>query len=386
MKVLLISPFSKPDVGGVESHLEKLTTYLCDKKAIDVTFVTYMPLASNEVPKKYEKFEHLEIIRMPWFGKNWFRKLEAYFPLNMVYLFPGLFYKCLCVYLSRHKEYDVIHAHGFIAGAIAKLLTKYRKKRTVISTHAIYSLKEGSFKAKVFKWLLNDFDVVLAVGEPSLQEIVKIGIPSERVRVHPNWIDVHAYHPEVREKARQVLGLGREDFIVLFVGRMIGIKGELILLEAARICKEQITFVFVGGGPESPKIIDEAKINNKVVYLGKLPDEKMNLAYAAADLFVSPVLYDEGFATVYLEALASGVPVITARRGCLPYFLDEEVAELLDEVNVATVLNAIQNHYKNQESLVEKRKKCRLYAENHFSEKNADIIFDSYKVENTSGI
>jgi glycosyltransferase involved in cell wall biosynthesis len=377
MRVLLISPFSKPDVGGVESHLEKLISYLCKKK-IKVTFVTYMPLMSIAKPAKYEKHEHLEVFRMPWFGKGWFRKLEAFFPLNLFYLFPGLFYKSMSIYLLRHREFDVIHAHGFIAGAIAKILKLIRHKHTVISTHAIYSLQKGTFKAKMFEWLLNDFDRVLAVGEPSLKEIVNIGIPAERVKVHPNWIDIESFRPETDVEARKVLGLGNKGFVVLFIGRMIGIKGELILLEVARRTKENIIFVFAGSGPEAHKVMAEAESNKKVVYLGKLTDEKIKLAYRAADIFVSPVLYDEGFATVYLEALSSGTPVLTARRGCLPYFLSEEVAELLDRVDADTVLEAIEKHYKNRKLLVNKRPECRTYAEKHFSENNAKIIFDSY--------
>ena len=377
MRILLISPFAKPDVGGVESHLEKLISYL-SKKKFDVTLVTYMPLVSSVRPEKYEKHEHLEIIRMPWFGKGWFRKLEAYFPLNMFYLFPGLFYKSISVYLRRHREFDVIHAHGFIAGAIAKVLNKIRRKHTVISTHAIYSLKDGTFKGKIFAWLLKDFDRILAVGEPSLQEIVEIGIPRERVTVHPNWIDVESFCPEKGAEARKDLGLGINDFIVLFIGRMIGIKGELILLEAARKARNNIKFVFAGTGPKAPLVMAEAGSNKRVVYLGKLSDEKIKLAYRAADIFVSPVLYDEGFATVYLEALSSGTPVLTARRGCLPYFLSEEIAELLDRVDVDTVSNAIDKHFKNRKLLVDKRSECRAYAKKHFSENNAKIIFDSY--------
>jgi len=377
MRVLLISPFAKPDIGGVESHLDKLISYLCKKK-IDVTFVTYMPLVSIARPAKYEKYEHLEILRMPWFGKGWFRKLEAYSPLNMLYLFPGLFFKSMSIYLRRHREFDVIHAHGFIAGAIAKILKRIRHKHTVISTHAIYSLQEGTFKAKMFEWLLKDFDRVLAVGEPSLREIVNIGIPAERVTVHPNWVDVESFGPEAGVGARKALGLEKREFVVLFIGRMIGIKGELILLDVARRTRENITFVFAGSGPEAPRVIAEAESNKKVVYLGKLTDERIKLAYRAADLFVSPVLYDEGFATVYLEALSSGTPVVTARRGCLPYFLSEEVAELLDDVDANTVLKAIEKHYKNRKLLVDKRTECRAYAEKHFSENNAKIIFDSY--------
>jgi glycosyltransferase involved in cell wall biosynthesis len=159
---------------------------------------------------------------------------------------------------------------------------------------------------------------------------------------------------------------------------MIGIKGELVLLEAARKCKEDITFVFVGSGPEAEKISAEAKINSKVVYLGRVSDDKMSLVYSAADIFISPVLYDEGYATVYLEALSCGTPVISTRRGCLPYFLTPEVSDLLDHVDDVTVLRAVKKHYKNKELLVNKRVECTAYAERNFSENNAQIILDSY--------
>jgi glycosyltransferase involved in cell wall biosynthesis len=378
LKVLIISPFSKPDLGGVESHLEKLTTYLCEKKEISVILVTYMPLTSNLRPPKYEKKGNLEIIRMPWFGKGWFRKLEPYFPLNMVYLFPGLFYRCFFLYVKRHAEFDVIHAHGFISGAIAKILNKIKPKRIVISTHAIYSLVPGTLRANLFKWLLSGFDKVLAVGEPSLLEILAIGIPKEKVCVHPNWVDLSQYDMSKRDEARISFGFDPTDFIALFVGRMIGIKGELVLLDVAKTTAENIKFVFVGGGPEASQIEKEALNNKKVIYLGKLPDEKMESIYCAADAFVSPVQYEEGFATVYLEALSCGVPVITAKRGCLPYFLSSEVAEILETPDTSSVRRALEQSYFDRANLPAKRVICRSFAERNFSEKNVEVIIASY--------
>ena len=373
----MISPFSRPDLGGVESHINKLTNYLCNKRKLYVTLVTYMPLNSSQRAAAHEKIGSLEIIRMPWFGKGWFRKLERFFPLNMFYLFPGLFFRALLVYLRRHREFDVIHSHGFIAGAVAKVLTSIHKKRSVISTHAIYSLSPGSFKSQVFKWLLVGFDKILTVGEPSSQEIIRIGIPKEKVQVHPNWIEF-IDPPPTRAIARRVFDLRENDFVVLFVGRMIGIKGELVLLEVARACEVDITFVFVGDGPESTKIAEAAKDHSKVLHLGKVADENMISLYAAADLFVSPVLYEEGFATVYLESLSVGTPVITARRGCLPFFLDDQVSELLSEVNPDVLLKTILKHFKNRSLLVEKRDLCEKYARKMFSENNASIILSSY--------
>jgi glycosyltransferase involved in cell wall biosynthesis len=378
MKVLLISPFSKPDVGGVESHIEKLTTYLQGLPAVEVVLLTYMPLTSNERPPRYEKKGSLETIRVRWFGKGWFRKLEPYFPLNMFYLFPGLFWGCLKLFISGKHKFDVIHAHGFIAGAITKVITGIWPVRSVISTHAIYSLKNGTFKASLFRWLLRGFDEILAVGEPSLIELESIGIPRSKLRVHPNWIRVNDFDPSYRKEIREKYGIRADEFVVLFVGRMIEIKGELLVLEAARRITGNIRFVFVGTGPTGKVIQEEAKANNRILFLGRIPDSDVKRIYNIADVFASPVLYDEGFATVYLEALASGVPVLTVKRGCLPYFLSPDVATFLDVATPGAVEEEIRRAWDNKMSWDRKSLDCRAFAEKNFSEKNAEIIYERY--------
>ena len=300
------------------------------------------------------------------------------FFLNILYIFPGLFYRAWRVYRSRRDEFDVIHAHGFISAAIVNILAWLYPIRTVMSTHAIYDLKPNTVKGTIFHKVLKPYDAVLAVGEPSRQEIEDIGIPKHQLMVHPNWIDLHLFHPENRPQARENLGLPQEAFVVLFVGRMIGIKGELILLEAAKQIKADILFAFSGVGPEQHRIETAAKQDPRIRYLGRLSDAELKQAYRAADLFISPVLYEEGFATVYLEALASGTPVLTAQRGCLPYFLESPTATLLEQVTPETVAEALASFYKQRDDLIQLRKASRRYAEEHFSVRNADIIYNNY--------
>jgi len=375
--VFMICPFAKPNVGGVESHLDKLTGYL-SAKGYRVILVTYKPLTTRTKARGYEKKGGVEIYRARWFGVGLFPRLEPYFPLVFLYLFPGLFFKSLLVYMRRRKEVDTVHAHGFVAAAVARVILAFSRRRSVVSTHAIYNLRNRRFLAGIIRRLLNGFDTILAVGEPSRRELVAIGLDPERIKVHPNWIDIKTFNPMDKDECRRTLKISPEHFVVLFLGRMMEMKGVGVLLEAARRTRKDIRFVFVGDGPMAGAVKEAARTDLKINYLGRLPDDGIIRAYNSADLFVSPVLYEEGFATVYLESLACGTPVITAKRGCLPFFLNWEVADLMEEVNPEKVLDRIEFYFDNREELQKRRHVCRSYAEKNFSEKNADIIAGSY--------
>jgi glycosyltransferase involved in cell wall biosynthesis len=375
--ILLICPFARPNIGGVESHLDKLISFISGRGYRSV-LVAYQPLTSRERGEKFEQVGTSEIHRVTWFGMGLFPRLEPYFPLVFVYLFPGLFLKSLRIYLRDRKRIDVIHAHGFVAAAIARILAAIAKKRIVVSTHAIYRLNRRKALAPLVRFLLRGFDVILAVGEPSRRELASIGLPEGKIRTYFNWVDTGRFKPIDRLACREQLGLGRDEFVVLFAGRLLEIKGINTLLEAARETDKDVRFVFVGEGPMAGPIESAARMNGKVVFWGKLTEDKLIEAYNAADLFVSPVLYDEGFATVYLEALACGTPVVSSMRGCLPDFLSPAVADLMEKPDPDSLLKLIERHLENGAALRERRKICRRYAEEKFSESNAEIIINSY--------
>ncbi|MBI5034288.1 MAG: glycosyltransferase family 4 protein [Chloroflexi bacterium] len=372
--VLMICPFAKPNLGGVESHLEKLTNYLVDHN-YRVFLLTYQPLTTRARGKSIDKRDNLEIHRVSWFGNGWFTKLEPFFPLIFLYLFPGLFGKCLFFYLRHYREIDYIHAHGLVAAAIAKILARIHSKRTIISTHAIYQFENRKILALLNKWLLGSADSILAVGEPSRQELISIGLDPKKIRVHPNWIDLDVYRPLDRTAIRSSLGVS--GVTVLFAGRLLEKKGVLLILEAAKSLPH-IQFIIAGDGPVKDAVVDCATQNANVNYVGSISDsDKLVEYYNAADVFVSLPLYDEGFAGVYLEALACGTPVIASKRGCLPDFLDHSVATLIEP----TVENLVQNLtlQPNTCQSEESRKRCRQYALEHFSEKNVQVIVASYE-------
>lgn len=379
--ILIVCPFSLPNLGGVESHIQKLTDYLI-RRGHKIYLITYQPLTTNARGPKFEKRGNLEIHRIRWFGQGWFPRLERYFPLVFLYLFPGIFFKSLVFAIQRRKEIEVIHAHGFAAAMTVKIINWFVPRRTVVSTHAVYDFKNRPLLAAIIKWTLFSFNAILAVGEPSRRELVEIGLPSDKVKVHPNWIDLEIFKSQNREKSKKALDLGK--FTILFVGRFLEKKGIKVLLDAQKKVDPKIEFVFIGDGDYKEEILKRKKAGANVKYAGKLyqtdPDQLKKLLqyYSGADVFAAPVQYEEGFATVYLETIACGTPVIAAERGCLPFFLNNEVAFLPKKADSENIAAIIADLHQNSEKLRKMQDGCRPYAEKHFSEENAGVIEKSY--------
>jgi glycosyltransferase involved in cell wall biosynthesis len=372
----MICPFASPNIGGVEAHLDKLIGKLL-ALGHRVYLIAYQPLTTKTRGAAYEKNGNLEIHRVQWFGYNLFHKLEQYYVAQFLYLFPGLFIKSLIFYVQHHRELDVIHAHGLTGALIAKILKKIHGKRAVISTHAVYNLETRRFLALLVKYILKDFDKVLAVGEMSKRELIYIGIQPDRIAIHPNWINLKKFRPEDKITCRNKLQIDSGRFTVIYLGRLIEQKGVRVLLETAGEMDHEINFVFAGDGPLSEDIRAAAKERKNVLFLGKLDKAGLVSFYNAGDLFVLPSQYNEGFATVILESLACGVPVLATNKGCVPWYVDKTVGDLIDP-SKENLKAKIDYYHKNRAALDAKARVCRGYAERCFSESNFEVILRSY--------
>ncbi|MDY6895289.1 MAG: glycosyltransferase family 4 protein [Thermotogota bacterium] len=374
--VLIISPFFRPNIGGVETHLDDLCEYL-RKHGHKVFVITYQPLTTKAKGPKLERKENLEIRRIQWFGYNWFHKLESYPILEWLYLSPGLFLYSL-IFLSRNmKQIDVIHAHGFVSSFITKILSKFFKKRSVMSTHAIYHLENRPLFAKIIKWMLSSFDVILALAERSKKDLIGAGLPENRIKIYTQWVDQNRFKPINHDECRKELGLNH-NFIVLFIGRLIEKKGIKVLLKAASLVNSNVKFVVIGDGPLATDVKAIASKQENIIFSGKVSGEDVVKYYNIANIFIIPSQYEEGFARVNLEALSCGTPILAANRGCLPEIVDSSVGVLIDPA-VENIAQKIEHLYTHPDKLKELTSNCRPYAEQHFSERNASSIENAYK-------
>ena len=143
------------------------------------------------------------------------------------------------------------------------------------------------------------------------------GVPPEDVTVIPNGFAAEEFNParrrSLRQEMRASLGLRPDHVVLLFVANELMRKGYRTLLRALRDLGDPEMRVLVVGRPDRAQVLREASrlgLENQVIAFGSTQD--IGRCHAAADLFVLPTQY-EAFCLAILEALGSGLPVVTTR-------------------------------------------------------------------------
>jgi len=375
-RILILTPFFRPNIGGVESYLDDLCRFLV-RRGRHVTVITYQPLTSRFRGAPLERDGGLEVRRIAWFGRNWFHNLERHPFWMLLYLAPGLFGAAL-VYLIRHAGgVDVIHAQGLIATLVARCLAPLFDKKVIASTCAVYGYAKGTLRGRVARWVFTGCLKVFALGECSRQELVSIGVPEDKVTRYFLWMDLKSYRPADKAAMKNALGLG-DSFLVLYVGRFIAAKGVDLLLEISRQVPETIRFCFIGDhGPLYDAVAAAEASGGNVTLIKDKRGRELIPYYQAADVVAVPSMYSEAFGKVIIEAFACGTPVIGADRGFIPSVIDGRVGRVVPPA-VTSFKREILELFADRPTLASLAAGARRYAEENFGEKNAEVIYESY--------
>lgn len=160
--------------------------------------------------------------------------------------------------------------------------------------------------------------------------------PAERIDVVPNGVPLaqFAFTSEERARSREALGLRPDDIALLFVGSGWERKGLIHALHAAEKLDDRRLKLLVAGRGNT-----HAYRSNAAQFLGEVSD--VAALYRAGDIFVLPTLYDP-FSNACLEALASGLPVITTRSNGFAEIIDDGVhGSIIDQPAAGAVAEAI---------------------------------------------
>lgn len=169
---------------------------------------------------------------------------------------------------------------------------------------------------------------VIAASQMVVNEITDLyRYPAEKIDIVRNGIplDKFRFDPGLREKSRAELKLKDDQIALLFAGSGWERKGLLFAIEAMALCKNPKMRLLVAGRGEAGRY-KTTRLRfwreDPLQFLGEVSD--LTPVYAAADIFILPTLYDP-FSNACLEALASGLPVITTRSNGFSEILEDNV-------------------------------------------------------------
>lgn len=192
-----------------------------------------------------------------------------------------------------------------------------------------------------FNWFLRIFEEkmlerakkIIAVSHFTKRELLEYyKIPENNIRVIHNGVDVNKFKPAPdKRKVKEALGFNPDDLAIVSVGRLYARKGLFTLIESMPAVVKRFKnakFIISGKGQsdEMRKLIAHAEklgVKNNIIFTGYYPDKKLPKLYQAADVFAFSTFYEHHPFAV-LEALATGLPVVTTTVGGIPETIESD--------------------------------------------------------------
>jgi len=175
---------------------------------------------------------------------------------------------------------------------------------------------------------------VLGVSRQLVERAIDLGANPERAACIPNGCHNSIFHPRDKRASRRCLGLDEDRQHILFVGRLVHLKGVQDLIEALSRLKKRtrpVRLVCIGQGPMENDLRELAArlgVTNDVLFAGPKPNPELGEWLGAADLLCLPS-YSEGSPSVILEALSSGRPAVASAVGGIPDLIDHRCGILV---------------------------------------------------------
>jgi len=329
-RVLLVTTYYHPVIGGVETHARQLVQYL-HARGHHVEVVTKR--ISRDVPQT-EEIDGVVVHRLGPIGERQ--------PNGKWVLLPALF----LTLLRTASRFDVIMCVDYRGIGLAAVIVGRMLGKPVIVQGEVAGVLAGpdagsssgvapeSDAVRIAKApiraVYRQAEAVAVIGRDLEREAIRAGVSRDRVHYLPHGVDMTRFHPAdeaERHALRMQFGWPLDRPVVLFVGRLSIEKGVMDLLDAWRLANRgDAMLVLVGpdmtghpwdAGAPGRAFVTSHKLSDSVRFEGAAADPAP--FYRAADIFVQPSHF-EALGNTAIEAMASGLPVVTSGVGGLGDF------------------------------------------------------------------
>jgi 1,2-diacylglycerol 3-alpha-glucosyltransferase len=298
---------------------------------------------------------------------------------------------------SLLQTMDIVHVHHpFISGSLALSYCRRRGIPVIFTNHTRYDLYAQAYLPAVAEVIsetaieafLPTFcryvDLVIAPSEGMKGVLRNFGVEANIVVV-PNGVDLKPFQDASEKQDRAAFGIGTQEIILVFVGRLGPEKNLPFLLRSfAGVIQayDNLHLFLIGEGPEKENLLDRVKymgIADRVRFTGLVPYEKLPNYLAMADGFVTASITEVHPLSV-IEAMAAGLPVVGIQSpGVGDSIVDGETGFLAKDEDLAAFTAKLVRLVTDHDKRIEMGKQARLAAEKYSIDRTVVQILEYYQ-------
>ncbi len=305
MASLLVTNDFPPKVGGIQSYLHELWRRLPPQETTVLT-TAYDGAAAWDAGQRFRVVRSRSKLLLP--TRALARSIDSE---------------------ARAAGADVVFIDPLLPlGAVVRRLATSRPRLLVLHGAEVTVPGRLPVSRRFVRRVLSAVDGVVAAGRyPAGEAVRALGRPLPGVVIPPG-VDVDRFRPAAdgaeKDALRRELGLDPARPVVLGVSRLVPRKGFDVLIDAVAGLDRDVQLALAGSGRDRARLERRAGrrgIRDRVRFLGRVPDRSLPGLYRGADVFAMLCrdrwagLEAEGFGIVFVEAGASGVPVVAGRSG-----------------------------------------------------------------------
>jgi glycosyltransferase involved in cell wall biosynthesis len=228
--------------------------------------------------------------------------------------------------LRKQFQFNIIDAHfAYPDGFAATLLGKWFAAPVTITLRGteVPQSKLPHIRKRLLQ-ALNNATQIFSVSESLKHHVVALGADADKIQRIGNGVDTDKFYPVDKQIARQQLNLPGDAKVLISVGGLVDRKGFHRVIDVLPALVKQtpnLIYLIVGGPSPEGNISERLQqqvsglgLTQHVRFLGALPSDQLKTPLSVSDVFVLSTA-NEGWANVFLEAMACGLPVITTDVG-----------------------------------------------------------------------
>lgn len=336
----------------------------------EIHFITYKQPVRLELLSKNIHFHEVSVPNYPLFQYQPYELALSSKLVDMVKLFK---------IDLLHVHYAIPHAYaGYMAKKMLQAEGIYIPMVTTLHGTDITLVGNHPFYKPAVTFSINESEVVTSVSQSLKDDTIRLFDIRNEIDVVPNFIDLAKYNRNFTDCQREIMA-NENERIITHISNLRPVKRITDIIEIfARIHQEMPSkLILVGDGPEKKGAEELCKakgLEDKVIFLGNSSEIAKILCFS--DLFLLPS-EKESFGLAALEAMASGVPVISTNTGGLPEVNEQGVSGYLSEVgDVEDMANKAISILKSDETLTKFKKQAREVA-SKFATQNIVPLYEA---------